>query len=264
MIPLDPSELKSREEALRRLDEVAGELRDASSLIGAAARGGITWLHVFAMSAAVRAVGLHQAVRSVIETDNPHAAFPLLRTYLEVGTVVCYVADHPEYARVLAGRPEADPISQRRRTSQALIQAAAKRYPGIKAVWDELSEVAHVGSPAFWMPWVIESNEERLTTIASWPRWRQPEDALIASAHALEFGTVVVTELGRILDSHLKKFPRPEDIVAEVTFAQPGGKPPADPPPTRSLRERQPMSPNTQNGGGYKNSVQSGKMCRSS
>lgn len=217
-IRLDLSQFESVEDAIGQLEAAQERLRVSSQALVNACQHGLTFLHVFALSAVVRAIGLHAAITTSVRSSNPHAVFPLLRTYLEVGIVACYVADNPTYAKVLAGRPELVEESRRRQTSQGLVDVASKRYPGIKAEWDELCEATHMGAPAFWMPLVIEDEPTRSTTIASWPRWGSPEQPIIASAQALECCEIVCVELSRIKDAHFQSPPTPEEVIAALTF----------------------------------------------
>src|ERR1700682_1488545 len=217
-VKLDLSPFESPEHAIAALEAAQQRLREFSHALVDTYQHGMTFVHVFALSAVVRAIGLHEAITASVKSSNPHSTFPLLRTYLEVGIVTCYVADNPDYAKVLSGRPELVEASRRRKSSQALVDVAAKRHPGIKAAWDELCEATHMGAPAFWMPWVIDDEATRSTTVASWPRWRSPDQPLIACAHGLEFCDLVCVELSRIKDAYLESPPRPEDVIAAPTF----------------------------------------------
>jgi len=137
---------------------------------------GITFLHAFGLSAFVRATALHRAIRSAIQDDNPHAAFPLLRSYVETAIAICYLVDRPEKVGAFLGQTASDRPKLRRPSSQALINHATSRYPGVKALWTELCDLTHMGSPAVWMPFVVEDEDLRLTTISSVVRWRRPEE----------------------------------------------------------------------------------------
>jgi hypothetical protein len=217
-INLDLSQFESVEDAFAQLEAGEQRLREASQALVNACKYGLTFLHAFALSAVVRAIGLHAAITASVRSSNPHSSFPLLRTYLEVGIVACYVADNPKYAEVLAGRPELVEGSRQRKSSQALIDVAARRYPGIKGAWDELCEATHMGAPAFWIPWIIEDAPSRSTTVASWPRWGTPEQPFIVSAQSLECCAIVCVELSRIKDAYLQSPPPPDEIIAAPTF----------------------------------------------
>ena len=217
-VPLDISRYLSKDDGLRAVDEVGDSLAEVGRMIVSTTAEGVTFLHAFAISASVRATGLHRAIRSAIADNNPHAVFPLLRSYVETAMVICYLTDRPSEVRSFLGLPESDPASRLRPSSQKLIDHAARRYSGIKALWAELSDLTHLGSPAVWMPWVIEDEQQRLTTIASFPRWRRPQEALIACGEAVEIGDVVVQELNRLREAHLEKVPGSSEVVAQTAF----------------------------------------------
>src|SRR5438093_8337628 len=92
-IELDVSQFKSVDDAIGQLEAAQEQLRESSRALVNDCQHGMTYLHIFALSAIVRAMGLHAAITASVKSSNPHAVFPLLRTYLEVGIVACYVAD---------------------------------------------------------------------------------------------------------------------------------------------------------------------------
>jgi hypothetical protein len=167
-----------------------------------AAGGEMTLLYSFFTSAVTRARGLHEAILREVEAENPHAVFPLIRQFAEVVAVVYYVADRPSYVRALAERPrDRRPNDPARKTVQALIGHMDKHYSDqFGLVYQELCEIAHFGAVAMWASHHL--TDDRTVTWTSYPRWRRPEDPLIACAYLLELSEAIehgFRKLGRVV-----------------------------------------------------------------
>lgn len=63
--------------------------------------GDITMDHLIVAGMVARAQSLHEAALHAINSDNPHAAFTLLRAYVEQCAATLYLTDHPDKAERL-------------------------------------------------------------------------------------------------------------------------------------------------------------------
>lgn len=68
--------------------------------------GAFTIDHLIVAGMVARAQSLHEAALSAINSDNPHAAFTLLRVYIEQCTAALYLTDHPDKAERLWRDPD--------------------------------------------------------------------------------------------------------------------------------------------------------------
>jgi hypothetical protein len=163
--------------------------------------------HMFLLSALARAAGLHDAIHREIEQANPHAVISLERTYVELGVTLAYVNERPDYINVIVASGGAQTRRGQRRTSiQAMCAVAAKRYPGVKRVYDELSEFGHFGATGVWASWAAGGVEEweGETFYRLGPGWRDSErDPLLAAAMLAEMAHVTHTEATRFLETYL-------------------------------------------------------------
>jgi hypothetical protein len=142
---------------------------------------------IFLQSTISRVQGLHEATVREIRHSNPHAVFPLLRVLLESLALVIYVTDTPAYiATVMQRERDITAGSPKSKTMQSLIAHAVKVAPGLKNVYAELSEITHFGASAMWTSHVIESEATKETSWTNIPRWRDPEQSLIACATTIE------------------------------------------------------------------------------
>lgn len=168
---------------------------------------------LFVTSAIARATGLHAGTLRAIRDSNPHATFPLLRSYIELLAIAAYATEHPRYYRALMRDPRDHvPGDPKRKSMQALMNAAAKRFPGIKYPYDQLCELGHFGDTAYWMPFIFTpASEDRppgspLGTLSatSAPRWRdETRDPLIACAHLIEFAESFAECIEHIIEHQL-------------------------------------------------------------
>src|SRR5579859_7334843 len=143
---VDISRFKSVEDALQQVDAIRDHLHELTKQVFESNDRNITYLTMFLLSALARANGLHLATVHAIETSNPHAAIPLIRSYGDLVVTALYVRDHPRYVDALTDR--SPNTKSKRRSIGALIAAVTKYAPGIKHVYDELSEGTHFGAVA--------------------------------------------------------------------------------------------------------------------
>lgn len=188
---VDISRFKSVEDALQQVDALRDRMHELTKRVFESNDRNITYLTMFLLSALARANGLQLAAVHAIETNNPHAAIPLIRSYGDTVVTALYVRDHPEYVDALTDRSPA--TKTKRRSIGALIAAVTKYAPGIKHVYDELSEGTHFGAVAMWASWTHKPDTEGTVTFASYPRWRDPErDPLVIARWLIELGEALV------------------------------------------------------------------------
>jgi hypothetical protein len=165
--------------------------------------------HMFLMSAVARAKGLHDGIVREIRADDPHTVFPLLRTYVELGGLLNYVAEKPDYVQKLMANPRDDPAGRGRVTFQAVWSVAKRRYPGIKNAYAELSEFGHFGSSGVFASWSFDDSDPRPGTLGHvrhklGPGWRDPDrDPKLAAAWLVEANDMVLREATRFLEAHV-------------------------------------------------------------
>jgi len=149
-----------------------------------------------------RASSLHAGIVSAVREENPHAAFSLLRAYLELVVLVLYIDTNPEYLGALERPLSEQPKGARKRFSE-LFEAAAKEMAGVRQVYATLSEMAHFGSTAMWIPFTIDDEEDRTLSFSTGPHWKKPDDARIALAMLQESDEAMVEVLRRYLAHHI-------------------------------------------------------------
>lgn len=163
----------------------------------------LSTLWMFWLSMLSRAEGLHGAIAREVKEHNPHAVFPLIRAFAEAVVLVIYVADHPTYVETLTVREREIPKgAPKRRSMQALISHASRVAPGMKAVYEDLSEVAHFGAAAMWTAHRVDL-EEQLLRWTSDPAWKSDEQALIACAQTLELAEAMEVALHNLAVRHI-------------------------------------------------------------
>jgi hypothetical protein len=144
---VDFQQFDSVEDALARIDPGDQYLELARLLT---TRGdesmGMTIEIMFWSSVLTRCYGLHAAIAREIGHQNPHAVLPLLRSFAETMALLMYVDDHPKYIDALLDRPRKG--RPKRQSPQALLSYASTRAPGMKGIYEDLSEATHFGSVA--------------------------------------------------------------------------------------------------------------------
>jgi hypothetical protein len=146
-----------------------------------------------------RAASLHAGVVSAVKAQNPHAAFTLLRAYLELVVLVRYVDLHPEYLEELK-RPK--PEGKRKYMSE-LFEDAATEMVGVRHVYSVLSEMAHFGSTALWHPFTITDPEERTLRFGTGPHWKREDDPRTVLAMLQEADENFFVVLDRFASHHV-------------------------------------------------------------
>lgn len=155
--------------------------------------------HLALVSFINRAASLHMAIVSAVQGANPHAAFTLLRAYLELVVLVRYVDRQPDYLDEL----EKPRPAGKRRTFRTLFEDAATEMAGVRLVYATLSEMAHFGSTALWHPFTITDEAERRLSFSTAPHWKHPDDGRMALAMLAESDEAVTEVLHRYSEHHV-------------------------------------------------------------
>lgn len=155
--------------------------------------------HLPLLSFINRAASLHTGVVSAVKQHNPHAAFTLLRAFLELVVLVRYVDLHPEYLEQLK-RPK--PEGKRKHMSELFEDAATEMY-GVRHVYAMLSEMAHFGSTALWHPFTITDPEERILSFGTGPHWKHEDDPRTVLAMLREADENFLVVLHRFASHHV-------------------------------------------------------------
>lgn len=86
-----------------------------------------------------RAQAFHDGALDAVKSDNPFAAFTLIRSYAENAAVLVRLLDRPDDLRRLL--PDAD--RQYKLTIGKITGSAPKRFGEFKRIYDQLSQFAH-------------------------------------------------------------------------------------------------------------------------
>ncbi|WP_344055317.1 hypothetical protein [Microbacterium lacus] len=133
-----------------------------------------------------RAQGFHNGALQAVESDNPYAAFPLVRCYAENAAVLLWVLEHPHDI----GRVSAIAQQDQRFAVGRLIANAAKRAPGFKDVYEQLSEFTHPVASGFTQPFRAASDADGGFSWSSIPSFGSDDDKILAC-----FWLVELTEM---------------------------------------------------------------------
>lgn len=105
-----------------------------------------------------RGIGLHDAAIAALESDNPFAAFTLLRSYAENAAALLYVIDHPNKVERVLGL-DGHPLPVGRLLSSA--NRSGHRFGHFGEVYSELSEYAHPASTSITASMLVEGDAFR-------------------------------------------------------------------------------------------------------
>lgn len=147
---------------------------------------GFTMDHLIIAGMVARAQSLHEAALTSIDSDNPHAAFTLLRAYAEQCAAALYLTDHPDKARRLWDDLEGRGVPIGRITSHA---QSSGRLPRFREIYDQLSKYAHPSSRSHFAS--FRPGDGSAFTWQSAPRFKRDDDKLIAYAWCIEFAYVI-------------------------------------------------------------------------
>jgi hypothetical protein len=126
-----------------------------------------------------RGIGLHEAAVAALETDNPFAAFTLIRSYAENAAAVLYAIDHPNKVERVLGLG-GNQIAVGKLTAHA---NKSPRISGFKVIYSELSHYAHPGSKSISASMAVNDNKFQWSGT---PAFRPGNDFLMACAWIVE------------------------------------------------------------------------------
>lgn len=202
-IPLDLSKVPTVEDGL---SEAASRYKQFAKLamdaLGAGDDKVLLISHLPLMSFINRATSLHAGIVSAVEKSNPHAAFTLLRAYLELVVLVFYVDAHPEYLAALE-RPISELPKNSRKSFRDLFEFASTEMAGVRNVYAVLNEMAHFGSTALWHPFTVDDKSERTMSFSTAPHWKGPDDARTVLGMLAEADEATLEVLGRYAAHHV-------------------------------------------------------------
>lgn len=168
--------------------------------------GAITMDHLIVAGMVARAQSLHEAALSAINSNNPHAAFTLLRAYIEQCAAALYLTDHPDRAERLWNDLDGHGVPIGRITSHA---DRSGRFGQFRRVYDQLSKYAHPSSISHFAG--MRVGEDRELTFQTAPRFKRDEEKLVAYAWLIEFAYTAHVFLFEFAESKgLGKIVRPE------------------------------------------------------
>jgi hypothetical protein len=205
---LDLEQFGSLEDALSKI-QPRHRYRDAGLRVfphGTVPPPGVDYPRLFFLSMITRSEGLHGAIAREARKQNAHAVFLLLRAFAEDVALVIYLLDHPkEIPAWTVPERELPKGAPKRRSTGSLIDRAVREAPQFKAVYRDLSEIAHFGSVAMWASHsaLPEEGDTRRAMWSSTPCWRSEKQALIACALTLELAEAMERYLQRFAERHL-------------------------------------------------------------
>jgi hypothetical protein len=148
-----------------------------------------------------RAQGLHEGAVAAIASDNPYAAFPLLRAYAENAAAVLYVKDHPTQLEKFWREPDGRGVPIGKITSHA-----RSRFDGFKGIYSQLSQYAHPQALSLLASHRVV--EDRVVRWSSAPAFKSDGEAMIACAWVVELAQATshllmefAAEFGLLADS---------------------------------------------------------------
>lgn len=124
-----------------------------------------------------RAQALHESAAQMIEAENPHASFTLLRAYAENAAGILYAKDHPgRVEHFIDTEGHGIGIGQ-------ITNHARKRFGGFKDRYRQLSEYAHPQALGLVVSTSVEGDRLSWSSV---PHFRRAEDQLLAFAWIIE------------------------------------------------------------------------------
>lgn len=202
-IPLDLSKIPTIEQGLAdAAKRYQGLTQLAVATFGEGPDQPLFDVHLGFVSLINRASSLHKGIVSAVRDENPHAAFTLLRAYLELVVLVYYLDAHPEYIEALKKPISELPPRTRKRFSE-LFEFAGRELAGVRKTYAVLNEMAHFGSTALWLPFVVESDAEHKMGFSTGPRWRKREDARTVLAMLADSDAAMAETLRRYSAHHV-------------------------------------------------------------
>jgi hypothetical protein len=152
-------------------------LEPARRVLGSSAD--VTVLTVVFQGFVARAQCLHEGAVQMVDAENPHAAFTLLRAYAENAAGLLYAKDHPNMAEQWWDT-EGYGIAVGRMTNHA-----RTRFDGFKGIYDGLSKYAHPQAKGLLASSSVTDDSGALRWQSA-PHFKRPEEQLLAYAWVVE------------------------------------------------------------------------------
>jgi hypothetical protein len=200
---VDLTQFKSVDDATAKAKASIKEFVPLAKKIILADDGHFNPASMFMLSAIARATGLSLGVLHAVETENPHVAFPLLRSYSEVVLMALYVRKRPAYLQTaMTGARDLPAGAPGPKSSQAMIAAVRRSAPGFQGVWDELSDMTHFGSLAIWHSWRLSDDPAKAGHVSytTYPQWKNATDPLLACGWLIELSDALTKTLELMLE----------------------------------------------------------------
>lgn len=157
------------------------------------ASGQLTETHLIALGFAARAIGLHRGTVTMIDQQNPAAAFALLRPFIENAAGVLYAKDHPDRRGKFFQNPDlVDAIGIGRITNHA-----KRRFGNLDDVYGTLSQLAHPHSRGLIA--TMSAGDQRRFRWAAEPGFKAERDEMTAWAWCREFAMATVDLLQELV-----------------------------------------------------------------
>lgn len=158
--------------------------------------GAFTMDHLIVAGMAARTQSLHEAALSTIDSNNPHAAFTLLRAYIEQCAAALYLTDHPDKAERLWNDQDGRGVPIGRITNHA---DRSGRFKEFRRLYDQLSKYAHPSSASHFAN--FRAGEGGEFTFQTAPRFKRDEEKLVAYAWLIEFSHIAHVFLFKFAES---------------------------------------------------------------
>lgn len=170
--------------------------------------GAFTIDHLIVAGMVTRAQSLHEAALGAVNADNPHAAFTLLRAYIEQCAAALYLTEHPDKAERLWNDFEGHGVPIGRITGYA---DRSGRFRHFRRVYDQLSKYAHPSSISHFAGMRMEDRNH--FTFQTAPRFKRDEEKLVAYAWLIEFAYIIHVFLFEYAESKgLGKIVQPSEL----------------------------------------------------
>ncbi|QRP47971.1 hypothetical protein [Amycolatopsis sp. FDAARGOS 1241] len=211
-VPLDLGRFKDREQALilagagcpRTYTEIAKHHMTRLN-------GQLTANMLLFGSFVSRMRGLHEGVVREIAADDQHAAFPLIRAWLEVSTIALYCLRKPDYVNFMLWGPGKDRPGHK--SFAAMFHVVREDAPGHEPIYRQLSDYSHFGQLGIWNAHT-PGEDSRYVSWTDIPRFRNEGHFQTACAWAHELaanGFQTLHRLGGFLIPGLGDDSDPDD-----------------------------------------------------
>jgi hypothetical protein len=172
--------ITDRESGIRKAGEAKLRLiRFASEALPSSFAFGVAEMTL--MSALTRAQAFHEGTLDALASDNPFAAFTLLRGYAENAAMLVWLLEKPvDIERFYPGATKEMRISVGRLTNKA-----PSRFGGFRGIYDQLSGFAHPAAASALSGW-HSSDESLRVEWASKPAFKNDDDFMIVCVWLVE------------------------------------------------------------------------------